>query len=128
MSKDSSEAFIHEFPLKVIPEQDRELCIRINAARQLYHGCLGECLKQIDLIRQSKQWKTARLLPKENPERKKLFRETRKQHRFSEYELHQFVKHLRKSCWIQKHIDSSTAQKIATKAFQASEQYLLGKR
>ncbi len=128
MSKASSEAFIHEFPLKVIPADDRELCVRFDAARQLYHGCLGECLKQISLIRQSKQWKRARHLPKDNPERKRLFRETRKQFRFSEYELHMFASHIRKSCWIRQHIDSSTAQKIATKAYQTSEQYILGKR
>ena len=128
MSKSSSESFIYELPLKVTPEHDSELCTRLDVARQLYHGCLGECLKQISLMRQSKQWKQARLLPKKSPERKKLFQENKKQYGFSEYELHKFVGHLRNSCSFQYHIDSSTAQKIATKAFQVSEQYLLGKR
>jgi len=83
------------------------------------------------LVRQSCQWKKARRLlkSKENTKlRKELFQQAKQSFAYSEYELHSFVAIVRKSCWIGNHIDSSTAQKIATKAFKTADEYLYGKK
>lgn len=51
--------FIHEFPLVFNEKDFSVLGKRLNAARQLYNACLGECKKKIKLIRESKKWQKA---------------------------------------------------------------------
>ena len=124
-------SFVFEFPLQANPEEERELNIRFNASRQLYNACLGESLRQISLIRQSRQWNEASRLKKQKDntaKRRKLYKEAEKEYDFSEYSLHTFVGKLRNNCWIRKHIDSLSAQKLATQAFSSLKQYLIGKR
>ena len=98
---------------------------RLEAARQLYNACLGEALRRVKLIRQSKDFTLARSLKRNNPERKVLFKKAREQHDFSEYALHSYSTHIRHS-WIGDHIDSNTAQKLATRAYKAVEKVLFG--
>lgn len=57
-------SFVTEISLKVTPSQERALNKRFEVARQDYNACLGECLKRLDLMRESKAWQKARLLPK----------------------------------------------------------------
>ena len=131
MSKVSSDTFVHEIPLETIPQDEKELTVRLEVSRYLYNACLGECLRKIALIRQSHDWQKARTLVKSKEhtsERKELFKQAKKMYVYSEYDLHSFVANLRRACWIGKHIDSSTAQKIATKAFKSADEYLYGKR
>jgi hypothetical protein len=131
MSKKTSDSFILELPLKTSPEESKELDKRLEAARHLYNACLGECLRRMALLRQSKGWNKARSLPKtpENTKtRRDLFKESQKKYEFSEYSLHVFAADIRSSCWIKNHIDSSSAQKVATKAFNSAKEHLVGKR
>jgi hypothetical protein len=55
-----------------------------------------------------------------------LFKRARERYDFSEYALHSYSTHLRHS-FLGDHIDSNTAQKLATRAFQAVEKVLFGK-
>lgn len=131
MFRTLTDSFIHEISLETTPQDQKELNVRLRAGGSLYNACLGESLRKISLIRQSHPWKKARKLIKSQEhtsERKELFKQTKKCYAYSEYELHAFVANLRKGCWIEKHLDSSTAQKIATKAFKAADEYLHGKR
>jgi hypothetical protein len=98
---------------------------RLEAARQLYNACLGEALRRVKLIRHSCAFTLARSLKRNNPERKVLFKKAREQHDFSEYALHSYSTHIRHS-WIGDHIDSNTAQKLATRAYKAVEKVLFG--
>ncbi len=122
-----SDSFICEIPMVTSPKDENTLFVRFNAARCIYHGCLSEALRRLNLARQSCLWQEARNTP---PGKKKsaLFREALKLYHFSEYELHAFVKNLVKACWIKDHSDSTVAQKMATRAFQAADEYRLGKR
>jgi putative transposase len=126
----SKDSFVYETPLSTTPRDERELDIRLDAGRHLYNSCLGECLRQIALIRQSRLWKKAKRLSRSqhNKERKELFRRAKKECGYSEYTLHAFIAQLRRSCWLQYHIDSAAAQKIATRAFAAADAYLHGKK
>lgn len=131
MSKVSSDSFIHEIALKATPQEKKELNVRLEASRHLYNACLGESFRKISLIRQSRYWQKARTLVKSKEhtsERKELFKHAKKMYAYSEYDLHSFVANLRRSCWIIKHLDSSTAQKIATKAFKSADEYLYGNK
>jgi transposase len=87
---------------------------------------LGEALRRVKLIRQSKDFNKARILKPSNPERKVLFKRSRERYNFSEYALHSYSTQIRHS-WIGDHIDSNTAQKLATRAYKAVEKVLFGK-
>jgi transposase len=92
----------------------------------MYNACLGEAWGRVRLIRQSKDFNRARSLKPSNPERKVLFKRARERYEFSEYALHSYSTKLRHS-WIGNHIDSNTAQKLATRAYKAVEKVLFGK-
>lgn len=98
---------------------------RFEAARQMYNACLGEAMRRVKLIRQSKNFAIARSLKRNNPERKVLFKCAREQYELSEYAIHAYSTVIRQS-WIGSHIDSNTAQKLATRAYKAAEKVLFG--
>ncbi len=77
-----------ELALVVSPASAGILLSRVEAARQLYNACLGEALRRVRLIRQSKDFNTARSLKNSNPERKVLFKRTTEQYDLCEYALH----------------------------------------
>jgi hypothetical protein len=54
-----------------------------------------------------------------------MFGEARKIYQFTEYALHDYVKGIRNS-WLGKHIDSLTAQKLASRAFNAVNKTVIG--
>lgn len=110
----------------VSPTDETVLLRRLEAARQMYNACLGEALRRVKLIRQSKDFNKARSLKASNPERKVLFKQARERYDFSEYALHSYSTHLKQS-WLGEHIDSNTAQKLATRAYKAVERVLFGK-
>lgn len=118
-------SFVCELPLKVTPADEGILLSRLDAARQIYNACLGEAMRRVRLIRQSKDFSRARSLRSNNPERKVLFKRARERYDFSEYALHAYSTKLRQS-WIGGHIDSNTAQKLATRAYKAVEKVLFG--
>lgn len=138
MGKSRSPSFIHELKLKVNPRQERVLNTRLEIARHFYNACLGEGLKRLRLMRESKTYRKACKLPKQiknrqgkwvaNQERQKLFKAAREYAIFDEYGLHDYVKVVRGKTLLSQHIDSSVAQKLATRAFQAVEVYAYGKR
>ena len=99
---------------------------RLEVARQMYNSCLREALRRVRLIRQSKDFAKARSLKASNPERQVLFKRAREQYDFCEYALHSYSTHIRQS-WIGDHIDSNTAQKLASRAYKAVEKVLFGK-
>ena len=60
-------AFITELRLKVNRAQERRLLVRLEAARQVYNACLGESLKRLKLMRESREYQAVRKLPKGEP-------------------------------------------------------------
>lgn len=131
MPKATTPSFIHEMPLKVSPYEETILRKRLDAGRQLYNACLSQCLKQIKLIRDSKTWQKARKLYKSSrskSEATKLFKQVIEEYSFREFELHKYASKVSKSCFIGEHLDSSTIQKVATRAFKSCEPYYYGKR
>ncbi len=99
---------------------------RLEAARQMYNACLGEAMRRVHLIRQSKVFVGARSLKPSNPERKVLFKRAREQYEFSDYGIQSYGTQIRHS-WIGDHLDAHTGQKLATRAYNAAEKVLFGK-
>ncbi|MCG3212561.1 MAG: IS200/IS605 family transposase ISCbt1 [Anaerolineae bacterium] len=138
MARITTPSFITEIEVALEPGQERSLLVRLEVARQLYNAVLGESLKRLSLMRQSKGYQAALKMPKKvkpqkgkkmvsNPERIKAFKEVREQYGFREYDLHAYAGQIKQS-WIGEHLDINTVQKVATRAFQATFQYAVGKR
>jgi putative transposase len=88
----------------------------------LYNACLRESLRRLDLMRESKAYRAARILPK-GKARIAAFKTARGFHGFQEYGLHAFAARICKACWLGDHLDAFTIQKVATRAFGAVEQH-----
>lgn len=120
-------AFIVEMPLTVSPAQERILLDRFEIGRRLYNVLLQDALTSLDLMRQSKAWQDARKLPK-GKARSQAFQVCQRKYQFREYDLHALAaKHKHAAGWA-KRISSLEAQKIASRAWNAAEEYAFGKR
>jgi transposase len=80
----------------------------------------------VRLIRQSRDFNKARSLKASNPHGKVLFKRARERYDFCEYALHSYSTQIRQS-FVGDHIDSNTAQKLATRAYKAVEKVLLAR-
>jgi hypothetical protein len=73
-----------------------------------------------------KRWQQARAILKvHKQERYALFSQLRQEYGFSEYALHAYATKAR-TAWIADHLDSNTAQKLASRAYQAANRVCLG--
>jgi putative transposase len=118
--------FITELPLRVTPKQESTILVRLEFARQLYNACLGESLRRLSLMRQSKVYQSACYIPRDDnlkQERRQAFAEARTRYNFREYDLHVFAATIQIG-WI----GSSVVQAVASRAFRAAGQYSFGKR
>ena len=129
MARSTTPSFITELPLRVDSKLDKQLSARFQAGRQLYNACLNEALIRMELVCNSEPYQRAKRLNREKhkKQRKELFKEARKQARFSDYELQAFSTiTARSSKWIAEKLDAQTQQKLATRAFKAVERILFG--
>jgi transposase len=129
-----TDSFICELLLRLSGNDERVLRIRFDTARQCYNACLSESLRRLDLLRQSQAYQDARSLPtgKRGSEawkaRAAAFRLVDEQAGFREYDLHAWAAEHIAHEWLGEHLDSSTVQKIATRAFRAVREYAVGKK
>ncbi len=129
MSRKSDPSFVLELPLAVSPHESRVLSSRFEAGRQLYNAVLGEAVRRVDLMKQSRAWAAARKMPKgppKSPEKKaraaefSLIAETVG---FSDYDIQSYATRCKNACWIGDHLDAQTTQKIGTRVFTAAQRY-----
>jgi transposase len=118
--------FLLELPLQVNSQQAKHLHGHFEAGRHLYNALLGEAMKRLKRMRASEAWQQARAIPhSEKQARKAAFTALRKEYGFSEYALYNFAKRER-TTWIADHIDSSTAQTLATRTYRAANRVCVG--
>ncbi len=108
--------FILTLKLKTQPFQEEILDRRLEIGRNIYNSCLGELYKRYNSLKQSKEYQTISKMNK-GKERNKKFNELNKKYGLTEYSLHNYVKPMQKH--FKSNIDSFTAQKIATRCFNA---------
>jgi hypothetical protein len=83
-------------------------------------------MKRLKHMRADPRWQQARAIPKvHKQERYALFSQLRQDYGFSEYALHAYATKAT-TAWIADHLDSNTAQKLATRAYQAANRVCLG--
>lgn len=90
---------------------------------------MNEAMKRLELVRNSELYQVARQIPRtKKKERSDAFKKATEQYRYSEYDLHSFGTIISNNAkWIAQKIDSNTQQKLATRAFKASERVMLGR-
>jgi ribosomal protein L37E len=89
---------------------------------------LGEAKRRLNAMRNSPEWQTARAIPsgdKHKAERREAYNKARTIHHFSEYDLHHYVATIRKH-WLRELVDIHTAQKLASRAFEAVNKLSFG--
>ncbi|BCX88751.1 transposase [Methylomarinovum tepidoasis] len=102
---------------------------RFEAARQLYNACLGEALRRLDRMRSSRDWQAAQQIPREQKQaRRAAFDGLQQRFGFSAHAIEAYGTACKNACWIGDHLDAHVTQKTALRAFNAVEQYRLGKR
>jgi putative transposase len=128
-SKTSS--FSCELPLILSGDDERVLSVGLDCARQVYNAVLGESLKRLALLRQAKAYQAARVLPRRTKEeqqaRAAAFRALDERFGLREYDLHAWAGQFAQS-WLGQHLDVNTIQTLATRAFDAVQEYQFGKR
>ncbi len=126
-------SFVAEFPLQTTAADEKTLDTRLNAARHLYNACLQECLRRLDLMKQSKAWQAARAVPatvekRHNKARSQAFGAELERFGFTSRETEKHALSCRNACWIGDHLGSHDTQTTSLRAFRAAEQYAFGKR
>ena len=117
----SKSTFVLTLKLNTQKYQEDILNKRLNIGRQIYNACLNELYKRYRTMKQSKIYQKTLKMDK-SKERNKQFRKINKDFGLTEYSLHKFVKPMQKH--FKKNIDSFTAQKIATRCFDAFKEKL----
>ncbi len=113
--------FILTLELDVEIYQENILDKRLEMSRNIYNSCLGELFKRYNTMKQSKEYKKVSKMPT-SKERNQLFNELNKKYGLTEYSLHEYVSPMQKHFKI--NIDSFTAQKIATRCFNAFQKLI----
>jgi len=126
MSRAASDSFILELPLATTVVDDCALGVRLNAARQIFNAVLGECLRILGLMRESRDWGRARAIPK-GRERVELFKSVIARFDFKSSMADRFAIACKNGCWIGDHLSSNETQKMALRAFQGVQRHGLGK-
>ena len=119
--------FVVELPLVVQPAQDLGMIARFEAGRRLYNAVLGDALKALGLMRQSKAWQAATVMPKGNA-RNTAFNACNTRFGFTEYALHAIATKHKNAAGFDDRLGAHETQKIATRVFAAVQQYAFGKR
>jgi putative transposase len=60
MPRKRTPSFILELPLRTSPADERACAIMLDAARNIANAVLGEGLRRLDLMRESKAYQAAR--------------------------------------------------------------------
>jgi len=137
MPKAQAPRLVVELPLVANSYEMAVLESRFNAAQNLYNAVLDECLKRMHLVQNSEAYQSTKKIPKDKKkERSEAFNKAKQAYRYSDYDIQAFATIVANSSkWIKQHLDSNTIvpkrdatqQKIATRAFKATERIMFGK-
>jgi len=122
-----SDSFIYELPVEYHPQNIKIMNVRLETGRFLYNAVLKEGLNRCKLMKESRQWKKALKMAR-SKERTKIFQELRRKYKFSDYDFQKFAIQVKNDCFIKDHLDTHTAQKIATRCFRAVDEHLRNNR
>ncbi|BAG09093.1 hypothetical protein [Finegoldia magna] len=116
--KAKTSSYVVQYELLTTTRDRKSLEKKFNSAKSIYNACLSECLKRLDRLKKNEEYNSL-LKEKSSKKRSRRLKEIELSLKYSEYEMHKYVKEIRKL--YSKHIGSLEAQKLATRAFQTVE-------
>lgn len=120
-------SFIAELPLVVGRAQEAVLLARFEAGRRIFNATLGDALKRLDLMRESKAYQAARALPKGRT-RTDAFKACNERFGFTEYALQAVATGHKNNGGFAERLGAHETQKIGSRVFAAVREYAFGKR
>ncbi|MBE0507284.1 MAG: transposase [Marinospirillum sp.] len=126
MKRAKTPTFIVELPVSVSQETERQLTARLLAGTRLYNAALGEALRRLDLMRESKDWQAARKL--KGKQRTDAFRSVVKKFELTSASVSAFATRCKNEAGWKSRLSANETQRIAETAFAAAEQHSYGKR
>jgi hypothetical protein len=127
VTRRTTPSFVAEVPLRTTAADERTLVSRLDAQRNVYNAALGESLRRLALVRQSRDWQRARAMPRTlgkdskgkpvpNRERAQLFRAVQERFAFSPASIQKFCEECRDACWVGDHAGSHDTQATSLRA------------
>ncbi len=139
MPRAPTPSFVAEFPLRTSAADETALAKRLDAQCKVYNACLGEALRRLKLMRESRDWQRARRMPRTlgkdasgkpipNTARTELFKAVLVRFSFTSASIQRFAEGCRDACWIGDHAGSHDTQTTSLRAFKAVQMHAFGKR
>lgn len=134
MARAPKPTFITELPLVASLAQDAVMQTRFEAARRLNNAVLGDGLKALALMRESKTWAAAKAMPKGEPNsderkaRNAAFKACNQLFGFTEYALHALATGHKNAAGFADRLGAHETQKIASRVFASLQEYAFGTR
>ena len=113
---------------------DAVMVCRFEAARRLNNAVLGDGLKALALMRESKAWTAAKAMPKGEPKsavrdaRNDAFKACNRHFGFTEYALQAVATVHKNAAGFDNRLGAHETQKIASRIFASLQEYAFGKR
>ena len=120
--RSTTPSFIVEVPLRVNDQQNRFLEKAFDFGRTIYNATLGTALGRLQRMRESKEWRDARDMPK-GKERTEAFNKIHRQYALTEYGLVTVANNHRRASG-RNHIGAHEAQNIGKAVFKALNAYM----
>jgi transposase len=133
-----SKTFILELPLKTTPCQEKKLLVRFETARQVHNAVLGEGLKRLKLLRESKAFRRACKMPRgrngkdatvtqkaQYKARVEAFRQADAAVGIRKYDLMSWATQFTHS-WIRDHLGSQEVKAVTARVWTSVNRYRFG--
>ena len=121
-----------KYPCELPKSIANVLNAHFEASRQMYNALLGERMRRLKLMRESRIYQQARAISPTDAslhhERMRLFKQARETYKFSEYalSLSRYATQVR-NFWLGEHLDAHTVQTLTKRAFNAVSRIAYGK-
>jgi len=127
MARTPKPTFTTELPLVASLAHDAVLVDRFEAARRLNNAVLGDGLKALARMRDSKAYQAARLMPK-GTERTEAFKACNLKFGFTQYALQALATAHKNAAGFDDRLGAHETQKVGSRVFAALQEYAFGKR
>lgn len=124
--KTTTPTCILELPLVVGDKEERRLRTTFDFCRQLYNATLGTALGRLQVMRESKEWRAAREMPK-GKERTQCFQKIQQQSGLTQYGVEKIALKHKNAGSLKVWIGAHECQMIAKQVWSAVERFMFGK-
>ncbi|MCM3118749.1 transposase [Neobacillus sp. MER 74] len=131
-STERTPSFIATIRLRTNAQEEKVILMLSDCGRQLYNACLGEGLKRIKAIQNTKLYKETVRLSKTSEidieKRRANFKHLNATFSFTDYSIQSFgTKTKNSSKFIAEHLGTHVCQKLSTRAFKAVQKFAFKK-